>query len=241
MRMILAWGLALGILGFVYAENGAVRETMAKLKEDDAFVRRQAAQDLAEMGPEAKLATAALRRALRDNDLFVRRFSAMALGKIGPGVPDAKETVSSLALALNDEKKEVQLAAADALLLMGPLALNAWLSAIKDPNKDPTIRKKAAQGLAKIGPSARAALPTLTDLVSKNQKKAKGKANLNDDDVRLDAAFAIGKMAKPSDTSAIDALKLVSEGKQKNKALKKVAEQALREISGTQAKKKKMP
>jgi len=238
-RVLLASGLLLGILGVVYAENGAVRELIAKLSHKDVAVRRQTAQDLAELGPEAKLATAALRKALHDPDLFVRRFSALALGKIGPEVPDAKETVSALALALNDSKKEVQLAAADALLQMGPLALNAFLAVVKDSSRDPAIRKKATQGLAKIGPQARGALPALTEMLTTPQKMAKGKANLNDDDVRLDAAVALGKLAKPSDTAAINALKLVSEGKQKNKALKKAAENALREINGMPAKKKK--
>ncbi|MFQ3591969.1 MAG: HEAT repeat domain-containing protein [Gemmataceae bacterium] len=237
-RLLLACGLLLAMLGFVHAENAAVRETMAKLRDKDIAVRRQAAQDLAEMGPEAKLATAALQKALRDPDLFVRRFAALALGKIGPEVPDAKETVSALALALNDPKKEVQLAAADALLQMGPLALNAFLAAVKDPTRDPASRKKASQGLAKIGPPARGALPILTEMVSTPQKMAKGKAYLNDDDLRLDAAFALGKLAKPSDTAAINALKMVSEGKQKNKALKKAAEMALREIDGMLPKKK---
>lgn len=239
MRAWLACGLTLGILGFVYAENGAAREAMGRLTNKDTAVRRQAAQDLAEMGPEAKLATPALRKALQDGDLFVRRFAALALGKVGPGVSDAKDNVSALALAMNDTKKEVQLAAADALLQMGPLSLNAFMAALKDPNRDPAIRKKAAQGLAKIGPSARGALPTLTEMVTNAQKMAKGKAALNDDDVRLDAAVALGKMAKPSDTDAINALKMVSEGKQKNKALKKAAESALREINGTPPKKKK--
>src|SRR5262245_32371792 len=88
------------------AEEAQVRDLVAKLTGPDNTARRQAAQELGELGTEAKSALPALRKALADKDLFVRRFAALALGKVGPG---DKETITSLWKATNDEKKEVQL------------------------------------------------------------------------------------------------------------------------------------
>lgn len=239
MRWCLAIALSVSILGLVYAADGDVRDLMTKLSDKDTAVRRAAAKDLAEMAGDAKLAAPALRKAVaHDKDLWVRRFGIQALAKIGE-TKDVKETVSTLALATRDPETEVQLAAADALSRMGGVATDALMVILKDPTRDPQVRKRAAQGLGKIGPSARGAVPALSDLLTMKVKMDKAKKNLNDDDIRTDAAVALGKLAKKEDTNAIEALKSVSEGKQRNKALQKVAQQALREITGVNPKKKK--
>jgi HEAT repeat protein len=144
---------------------------------------------------------------------------------------------------MNDEHKEVQLAAVEALGKIGPESIQALISAVKDPNKEPAVRKKGAQGLGKIGLRARGAVGVLSDVVSGKIKspstaKKKGK-NLNDDDIRIDAAIALGSVAKPQDKAAIEALKAVSEGKQRNKALKKAASDSLRKITSEAPVKKK--
>ncbi|NBO92395.1 MAG: hypothetical protein EBV06_08825 [Planctomycetia bacterium] len=238
MRFIPATVLSLSILGFVYAQDAAIRDLMNKLASKETAVRRQAATELADLGPDASLAAPALRKALRDSDTYVRRFSAQALGKIGAQTKDVKDTVSTLALAMNDGQKEVQLAAVESLVAIGLPALDALLSALKDPTKIPQVRKKAAQGLGKIGPQARGAVPVLSELVTGKTNTKTKKKDLSDDDIRIDAAAALGKVAKKEDSVALEALKSVSEGKQKNKTLQKAAQESLREINGTLPKKK---
>src|SRR5690606_26045519 len=128
---------------------------IVKLPDRDSDLRRQAAKELGEMGPEAKEAVPALRKALRDSDAYVRRFSAEALGAIGPA---AKEAVPDLALAMNDGKKVVALAAVESLGRIGQPAIAALTGAVKDAGKDPEVRRKAALGLGRIGPAARGAV-----------------------------------------------------------------------------------
>src|SRR5262249_55644591 len=94
--------------------------------------------------------------------------------------------------------------------------------------------------LGKIGLQARGAVPALSDIVSgkvKMGKPSKGKGN--DDDIRADAARALGEVAKAEDKAAIEALKAVSEGKQRNRELKAAASEALRKLTGSAPAKKK--
>jgi HEAT repeat protein len=52
------------------------------LRDQDPFVRREAALSLGRLGPDARAATAALRMALRDRKPDVRKASAEALRRI---------------------------------------------------------------------------------------------------------------------------------------------------------------
>lgn len=230
MRYSLFAILSLAILGSVYAQNAEVRDLIGKLTGKDNTERRRAAEALAELGPDAKLAVPALTKALRDRDLFVRRYSAQALGKIGT---DARDAITALALATGDEAREVQLAAIESLCQLGKPALSALLAVVKDPGKVPQVRKKAALGLAAIGPSARSAVPALTDILTGKAKTKKGAKDMAGDDMRVDVAVALGKVSKPEDTQAVEALKAIVENKKlRNQALKKAASAALREING---------
>jgi HEAT repeat protein len=235
MRYLLACALGLAVFAVASAEAAEVRDLMKKLASKDVEQRREAAKDLGELGSEARDAVPALKKALRDSDLFVRRFSVEALGKIGP---DAKAAIPEVALAMNDEKKEVALAAAEGLGKMGPDAVKALTVAVKDANKDPLVRKKAALSLGNMGLQARGAVPALADVLTgkisngKTNPKKKGK-DLTDNDVRVEVATALGDVARAEDKAAIDALKSVSEGKQKNKALKKAAADSLKKINST--------
>jgi hypothetical protein len=83
---------------------------------------------------------------------------------------------------------------------------------------------------------ARAAVPALASVL---KAKTKGKGKYNDDDVRVDVAVALGAIATEEDKAAIEALRSVSEGKQRNKALKKAAGEALKKITGEEPKGKK--
>lgn len=238
MRVIPMGLLALAIFLATAVEGAEVNDLVVKLRDKDSDVRRAAAKDLAELGPDARAATPDLAKALRDRDLFVRRFAAEALGKIGP---EAKASIPALGMAMSDERKEVQIAAATALGQMGADGIPALIAAVKDPNKDPAVRRIATQGLGKIGPQARGAVPAFTDILTGRIKapKAVKKGKTNDDDFRIDVAVALGSVAKSEDRAAIDALKSVSEGKQRNKALQRAANDSLRKLTGSAPARKK--
>jgi HEAT repeat protein len=238
MRSMLGGLLALTVVTAAPLQGADVAGLTAKLKSGDNEVRRTAAKELGELGAGAAPAVPALTRALADRDTYVRRFAAESLGAIGP---EAQSAAPALGKALNDSRKEVQLAAVAALAKLGPVSVKALTSAVKDPSKDGVVRSKAAQGLANLGPEAHASLPVLTSLLTGKVKgKGKGKnKQANDDDVRVDVAVAMGAVATKDDTAAIAALKSVSEGKQKNKALKKAAAEALEKITGEPQPKKK--
>jgi HEAT repeat protein len=236
MRKCLGAMLALTIIMVASATGADVNGLIAKLKNPDSDVRRAAAKELGELGTDASPAVPALTKALADKDRYVRRFAAEALGAIG--ADGAKSAVPQLSLLVNDSSKEVQLAAIEALSKMGAVSTKALANAVKDTAKDAMVRIKAAQGLAQIGAEARGAVPALTNIL-KAKVKGKGKGKRNDDDIRADVATTLGSIATKEDTAAIEALKAVSEGKQKNKALKQAAGDALRKITGEAPKGKK--
>lgn len=240
MRTLLTGLLTLLLLALASVEGAEVRELIGKLRDQDSDVRRAAAKQLGELGAEARPAVPDLTRAMRDRDAFVRRFSAEALGNIGR---EARAAVPALTAAMLDERKEVQIAAVEALIRIGPPSIPALIAAVKDPNKDATVRKKAAQGLGKIGLQARGAVPVLTDVLTgrisnPSTARRKGK-NLADDDLRIDAALALGSVARGEDTAAIEALRSFAEGKQRNRALKKAAATSLRKLTGKAPARKK--
>src|SRR5436190_19789002 len=186
MRTVLGMGVLILAIATVSAAEGAeVRDLIKKLQSKDSDVRRDAAKSLSALGSGAKLAVPALRKALADSDLFVRRFSAEALGSIGVA---AKDAVPELTLAMRDSRKEMQLAAVDALTKVGPSAIHALISAVKDTSRDPVVRRKAAEGLGKIGKQARGAVRVFTDVLTGKIKTPKvGKKNKNkgnDEDIR---------------------------------------------------------
>src|SRR4051794_38404911 len=110
MRAALTATLTMSIWFVAYADGAEVRELVAKLKDKNSDLRRAAAKELSELGPEAKDAVPDLIRALKDKDLFVRRFTAETLGNVRP---EAKAAIPALSAALNDPKKEVAEAAVD--------------------------------------------------------------------------------------------------------------------------------
>jgi HEAT repeat protein len=65
-------------------EPGVVQALADSLKEENAFVRRDAAHALARIGPAARPAVPALVAALKDREPSVRKATAGALKKIDP-------------------------------------------------------------------------------------------------------------------------------------------------------------
>jgi HEAT repeat protein len=223
MKTLLGIGvLCTGLFLAPAARAEEVQELIDKLKSSDSDVRRDAAQALGKMGPQAKEAVPALVAALQDKNLFVRRYSAHTLGKIGSDA--AKQAVPALTKTLDDKRKEVAEAAAEALGQMGTSAVKPLVKAVKDKGTETSVRQKAVTSLGQIGPEAREAVPALMTVL-------KGKDN---EEVRVEAATALGNIgsaARPalSELSAAAQLK----GK-KNAPYKKAAAEAVRKIESSQ-------
>ncbi|HWG42852.1 MAG TPA: HEAT repeat domain-containing protein [Gemmataceae bacterium] len=220
----------LGLVGIVLcatmAQGAEVGDLIKQLKTGDNDARRAAAKALGEGGAESKAAVPALTQALKDKDLFVRRFSAQALGDIGP---DAQSAVPALTAALNDSRKEVRSAAARALGKMGSSGVETLIGILKDDSKDTTIRRQAIDSLSGLGADARSAVPVLTDLLKENT--GKGKKKMAPEDLRVDAATALGYLAKAGDKETIDTLESLTGKKAKApRGLKQAANAALKKI-----------
>ena len=132
---------------------------IAELKDHPSAVRAQAALALAELGPAAREAEAALAPALKDPDAEVRTAAVAALGAI---VPEGKGAVEGLAGALADEDWFVRLGAAQALQNFGDrgkAAVPALIQALapKDFVKDfrPVRCGAAMVALCRIDPRAK--------------------------------------------------------------------------------------
>ncbi len=204
--------IALALLGLTCAAVAAdVPSLVKQLKSPDPDLRRAAAKELGEAGPDAKTAITALTTALGDKDLFVRRFAAQALGEIGP---EAKSAVKPLSEALKDPKKEVAQAAATALGKIGAVEPLAALAG--DTRRDPAARRKAIEALGAMKADARSAVPDLT--------KA-----LKDKDVRIEAADALGEIG-PDASSALKDLDAIAASKERDRNFKKAVTEAIKKI-----------
>jgi HEAT repeat protein len=239
MKQLLTGLLALTIWAVTTAEAADVADAIKKLKSDDSDVRRAAARELADLGPEAKSAVAALTAALKDKDLFVRRFAAQALGEIGP---DAKSAVPVLKGLLRDSHKEAQEAAVVALGKMGSAGVTELALVVRDPGRDAALRRKAAEALGTLGPDAKSAVAALTAALRNGGPGGKGKAARRDmasEDIRAEVARALSTVAASSDKAAVAALKEIAEGKERNREVKMAAVQAYRKLTGKNPEMKK--
>lgn len=141
-----------------------VRALLNALKGDDPIARREAAEELGEIGPAAHDAVAALSGALLGPDLRLGVSAAVALLRIAPGEGPA---LQKLLGALTDRSPEVRMTAADALGEIGPLArpaVPALIERLKE--RDPAVRQEAMEALGHVGPDARAALEPLQQALS---------------------------------------------------------------------------
>jgi HEAT repeat protein len=215
------------------ARCAEVPDLVKQLKSANTDDRRAAAEALGKAGAEARTAAPALIAALKDGDAYVRTFAAQALGQIEA---DPKAAVPALAAVLkgNREKEEVQEAAAEALGKLGGTAARTLSDAIKDMDKETRIRRKAVVGLGQIGPDARDGLAVLIDVVKGKYapSAAKAKKGMKGDDLRPDAATALGEIATAKDADALAALEDLIGGKKnkKDKALKKTVGDAIKKI-----------
>lgn len=99
------------------AAKAAVPSLIAALKDNDLFVRLNAAASFGKIGPAAAPAIPALIAALGDRHRGVRFNSAYSLSLLGPL---AKEAVPSLKVALNDPDPDVRMNAEEAIQMIDP-------------------------------------------------------------------------------------------------------------------------
>jgi HEAT repeat protein len=199
-------------MGLVWLLTGCggpdpLQRVLSDLRSPDREVRRTAMRELGQLQPPFAQVQAAIERAAKDPDPEVRRLVCRALGEI----PDSDPALQLA--ALEDGDLSVQLAAAFTLLdrdaahegarrvlqramqqgeggvivavtRRGPHA--AWaaptLIALLKDNR-PGLRRLAAEGLGKIGPSVPGALPAL-----------KAAEKDPDDRVREAAALAVRRL-----------------------------------------------
>ena len=251
MRYLVACGIV--VVGALCA-CADTSDLVKKLSSKDNEVRRAAARELSELGKDAKGAIKPLAKALKDKDRFVRRFAAQALGNIGPDA--AKDAIPGLAPLLDDDQSAVREAAIKALAKMGPAAVPALTKALSATSD---VHEAAINGLGAAGPTgipalatviknpkiaanlrsraievlpadseARPALPALVDAVGKPAPGGQeGQA------FRRAAIAAVGRLATPSDSTAVAALeKIANDDNRNNRQYQKAAQTALKSVQG---------
>ncbi len=198
------------------APAAATRPTsawIAELKDQPSAVRMQAALALAELGPGAREAEAALAQALKDPDAEVRYAAVVALGALPA---EGKAAIDGLARALSDDDWFVRLAAAPALQKLGERArpaLPALVNALspRDMLKDfrPVRCGAAMVALARLDPQAKeleAAFQLVVGKLLRDERqrsfgaRATGARMLGDcGPAALSTAPALGKLLKDPD------------------------------------------
>jgi len=185
------------IVGDGPGSPGDVPALTRALKQEDPLVRRDAAEDLGQIGSPAADALPVLQKlAEQDADSLSRIAAAKAVISIDP----KNETALPLFIkALQDKTARVRKKAAEALGDLGPgarSAVSALVKAVKD--SDPTVSWAAVDALGQMGPDAEAAVPILIEALK--EASTRGAA--------VDALGQIGRKAH----SAVPALEQVLRG-----------------------------
>ncbi len=177
---------------------------VANLKSKNSHARTEAAEDLGQLGVNARTAIPALREALNDPDGYVRVYAAEALARIDP---ESKVDIPVLLAALKDQDAALRSATAAALAELGPRsspAVEALVSALQD--KEGRVRSVAAYALGKINSDAAHPSFPSGDVVTALAKVLRQDRK---DKVRLWAAKALlefgpdAKRAMPALTTAL--------------------------------------
>jgi HEAT repeat protein len=136
------------------------RSRLRALRTKDAAVRRNAAQLIMELGPNARGVVPALSELLKDPDKENRWWAAIALESIGP---PAKEAIPALLQAMEGGEQILwERHAPDALVSIGPSAIAPLTKAIKE-NKSATVRAGAAHALGVLANENRDCVATLLE------------------------------------------------------------------------------
>jgi HEAT repeat protein len=169
--------------------GAAVTPLAGLLKHEDSFVRRQAAEALARIGPDAAAAQPALLAALKDSSVAVRAAAADALGEIAADLPaTARALVAALA-----ENEPVRRHVGAALVRLGRDAVPALSDALTE--KPALVRYHSARVLGLLGPEAASAVPRLIDLLRDKEPRVRRMAIVALGEIGPDAAAAAEPLA----------------------------------------------
>lgn len=180
------------------AQSQNLGQLVDQLQDPDWQIRRRAATELGEIGPDDREMIEALDAALDDVDSRVRRASATAIGQIGAG---ASRTVSSLVERLDDEDPQVVLATARALGLIGRRASRGARDLeplLQDP--DPETRLVVADSLARMRRNFGDAIPALAGLLDQP-----------DAGIRAEAARSLGRIGERAEDTGRQLIALLGD------------------------------
>ena len=175
----------------------AARNTLAKTARTDprAAVRVAAVRALADAGPRAKAARSDLDAVANGSLPGADLWGKVAVAAVDGNVQTAAGVVRS---GLTDRNPNVRTAAAEALLLIGPVASDIpALVKLLNPPTTADAKAAAATALGRLGPAAKETVPRLTTLL-----------NDKDSEARVAAAEALGRIG-PDAASAIPKLRQV--------------------------------
>jgi HEAT repeat protein len=195
------------------ADKAAVPALLASLRDPDAGVRRQAAWALGMIGEGNAAVRLELINLLFDSEVRVQETAAWALGQTG----DADTGLSVLRTRLWEPQStsDTKRAAAAAL---GSMESRSGLDVVHKllGDRDPVVRRWAVAALAEI--SGEEAVPSLSHIVETD----------SDPQVRLEAAFHLGKTGGQSAKKALTAAL-----KDSDHNVRRIAEAALKDSAGT--------
>jgi HEAT repeat protein len=179
------------------------------LKDSDSRVRAEAAEDLGQIGPDARDAVPHLREALNDPDAHVRVFAVEALARIDP---ESTVEVPVLVNALVSKDKALRNAAVGALAELGQRCQSAipHLTATLSQDEQGDIRSAAAFALGEVGPTA-------TRPGSRPQEVVLALARAMQHDANEDVSFWAAKVLRkfgPDARPALPFLREALKGKQ---------------------------
>lgn len=163
-------------------------------KSDSRHVVRAAAvRALAEAGPRARAARPELQSLANNAAPGVQLWAKVAIAAMDGNVLSAAPTVRA---ALADPDVMVRMAAAECLLLIGPIP--ADLPLLLGLLREPAGREAAIRAIGRLGPAAKEAVPRLAELLDDRDSR-----------VRIAAAEALGQIGAPAALAAIPKLREV--------------------------------
>lgn len=205
----------------------AVPILMQNLMQEDAHVRREATTSLGKLGADSAAAVPGLVQALRDKDTKVRMGAATALGQIGPA---AREAIPQLIEALRDSNLILCRLAAQALSLMGTVAVAPLTDALR--HNDMGVRREAAWALGQIGPDAKASVAALSELLGPGQAGAPAPTTMTRPSAEEIATAVISMSPPKSDDTQVIAELAMPGPRESNAKVRQAVAQALERIQG---------
>jgi HEAT repeat protein len=153
-----------------------IKGYISQLTSKDSAQQGAAAEALAQLGPDARPAAAALVRACGTEDDSNREWVTSALEGLGP--PPAEQMKDLIALT-SDKSLDVAYWAATLLGRLGAAAGPAvpGLTTALEKHAEQAVRERAAWALGQIGPAAKSATPALRAAAAGNQPRLARMAN----------------------------------------------------------------